>query len=48
LAKDYLLFVEHIYLKRFARDKPADVKSIEKVFRAKENKKEERRKKKEL
>jgi len=41
-------FIEHIYLKRFGRDKPSDVKSIEEVFRAKEKKKEERRKKKEL
>ena len=41
-------FIEHIYLKRFGRDRPADVKSIEEVFRAKEKKKEERRKKKEL
>ena len=36
-------FIEDIYLKRFGRDKPADVKSIEEVFRAKEKKKEERR-----
>ncbi|MCJ7705052.1 MAG: hypothetical protein MUO28_05875 [Desulfobacterales bacterium] len=41
-------FIEHIYLKRFGRDRPADVKSIEEVFRAKEKKKEEQRKKKEL
>ncbi|MGA2467982.1 MAG: hypothetical protein ABSH06_27015 [Thermodesulfobacteriota bacterium] len=41
-------FIEHIYLKRFGRDRPVDVKSIEEVFRAKEKKKEERRKKKEL
>ncbi len=41
-------FIEHIYLKRFGRDRPADVKSIEEVFRAKEKKKEERRRKKEL
>ena len=33
-------FIEHIYLKRFARDRPANVKSIEGVFRAKEKKKE--------
>ena len=42
-----LAFIEHIYLKRFGRDRPADVKSIEEVFRAKEKKKEGRRKKKE-
>ena len=41
-------FIEDIYLKRFGRDRPADVKSIEEVFRAKEKKKEEQRKKKEL
>jgi len=32
-----------IYLKRFGRDRPIDVKSIEEVFRAKEKKKEERK-----
>lgn len=41
-------FIEHIYLKRFGRDRPADVKSIEEVSRAKEKKKEEQRKRKEL
>jgi hypothetical protein len=41
-------FIEHIYLKRFGRDRPSDVKSIEEVFRTKEKKKEEQRKKKEL
>jgi hypothetical protein len=32
------------YFKRFSRDRPADVKSIEEVFRPKMKKKEERRK----
>jgi hypothetical protein len=41
-------FIEDIYLKRFGRDRPADVKSIEEVFRAKEKKKEEQRKRKQL
>jgi len=41
-------FIEHIYLKRFGRDRPVDVKSIEEVFRAKEKKKEEQRKRKQL
>jgi hypothetical protein len=41
-------FIEDIYLKRFGRDRPADVKSIEEAFRAKEKKKEEQRKKKQL
>ena len=41
-------FIEHIYLKRFGRDRPANVKSIEEVFRAKEKEKEEQRKRKEL
>ena len=39
-------FIEDIYLKRFGRDKPSDVKSIEEVFRSKEKKKEEQRKRK--
>jgi hypothetical protein len=37
-------FIEDIYLKRFGRDRPVDLKSIEEVFRTKEKKKEERRK----
>ncbi len=41
-------FIEHIYLKRFGRDRPVDVKSIEEVFRVKEKKKEERQKRKQL
>lgn len=41
-------FIEHINLKHFGRDRPADVKSIEEIFGAEEKKKEERRKKKEL
>ena len=41
-------FIEDIYLKRFGRDRPADVKSIEEAFRAKEIKKEERRRRKQL
>ena len=41
-------FIEHIYLKRFGKDRPSDAKSIEEVFRTKEKKKEEQRKKKEL
>ena len=39
-------FIEDIYLKRFGRDRPADVKSIEEVLKSKEIKKEERRKRK--
>jgi hypothetical protein len=31
-------FIEDIYLKRFGRDRPTDVKSIEEVFRTKEKK----------
>ncbi len=41
-------FIEDIYLKRFGRDRPADVKSIEEILKAKEKKKEERRKRKQL
>jgi len=41
-------FIEDIYLKRFGRDRPADVKSIEEVLRTKEIKKEERQKRKQM
>ena len=37
-------FIEHIYFKRFGRDRPVDVKSIEQVLKSNERKKEERRK----
>jgi hypothetical protein len=37
-------FIERIYFKRFGREHPVDVKSIEEVFRSKEKKKEKRRK----
>jgi len=47
LRKPLSIFIEHIYLKRFSGDRPADLKSIEEVFRVKE-KKEEQRKKKDL
>ena len=39
-------FIERIYLKRFGRERPVDVKSIEEVLKSKEIKKEERRKRK--
>jgi hypothetical protein len=42
------IFIERIYLKRFGRERPVDVKSIEEVLRAKEIKKEERLKEKQL
>ena len=38
------VFIEDIYLKRFGRERPVEVKSIEELLRAKEKKKEERRK----
>jgi hypothetical protein len=41
-------FIERIYLKRFGRERPVDVKSIEEAFRSKEKKKEERRKRKQM
>jgi hypothetical protein len=41
-------FIERIYFKRFGRERPVDVKSIEEVLRSKEKKKEERRKRKQL
>jgi len=37
-------FIERIYFKRFGRERPVDAKSIEEVLRAKEKKKEDRRK----
>jgi len=37
-------FIERIYFKRFGREPPVDVRSIEEVLRSKERKKEERRK----
>lgn len=41
-------FIEDIYIKRFGRDRPADVKTIEKVWRANEKKIEEQQKRKQL
>jgi hypothetical protein len=41
-------FIERIYFKRFGRERPVDVKSMEEVFRSKEEKKEDRRKRKQL
>jgi len=37
------VFIEHLYLKRFGRTRPDEVKSIEQVFKAQEKKKAERR-----
>jgi hypothetical protein len=42
------VFIERVYFKRFGKERPVDVKSIEEVFRSKEKKKEERRKRKQL
>ena len=42
------IFIEDVYLKRFGRHRPAEVKSIEEIFGTKEKKKEERRKRKQL
>jgi len=39
-------FIERIYFKRFGRERPVDVKSIEEIFRVKEKKKEQRKKRK--
>jgi hypothetical protein len=36
------VFIERIYFKRFGRERPVEVKSIEEVLRTKEKKKEER------
>jgi len=38
------VFIEDIYSKRFGRERPVDVKSIEEVLRSKGRKKEEQRK----
>jgi len=40
------VFIEKIYFKRFSKERPVDVKSIEEVLRSKEIKKEERRRRK--
>jgi hypothetical protein len=39
-------FIERIYFRRFGRERPVDVKSIEEGLKSKERKKEERRKRK--
>jgi hypothetical protein len=41
-------FIEHIYLKRFSRDRPVDVRSIEEIWRVKEKKRERRKIRKQL
>ena len=41
-------FIERIYFKHFGRERPVDVKSIEEVWGAKEKKKEERQKRKQV
>jgi hypothetical protein len=38
------VFIERIYFKRFGRERPVDVKSVEEALKTKEKKKEERRK----
>jgi len=42
------VFIENIYFKRFGRERPVDVKSIEEVFREKEEKQVNRREAKQL
>ena len=42
------VFIENIYFKRFGRERPVDVKSIEEVFREKEEKEARRREAKQL
>jgi hypothetical protein len=37
------VFIEHLYLKRFGKTRPDEVKSVEQFFKAKEKKKAERR-----
>jgi len=41
-------FIEHIYLKRFGRERPAEVKPIEKIWKASEKKRQDREKRKQL
>ena len=41
-------FIEHIYLKRFGRESPAEVKPIEEIWKASEKKRQDRKKRKQL
>jgi hypothetical protein len=41
-------FIEHIYLKRFGRERPAEVKPIEEIWKASERKRQDRKKRKQL
>lgn len=41
-------FIEHIYLKRFGRERPAEVKPIEEIWKASEKKRQDRKKRKQL
>jgi hypothetical protein len=41
-------FIERIYFKRFGRERPVEVKSVEVAWRVKEKKKAERRKRKQM
>jgi hypothetical protein len=41
-------FIEHIYLKRFGRERPPEVKPIEEIWKASEQKRQDRKKRKQL
>ncbi len=36
-------FIEHIYLKRFGRERPAEVRPIEEIWKASEKKRQDRK-----
>ncbi len=42
------VFIERIYFKRFGRERSAEVRTIEEVWKASEKKKQDRKKKKQL
>ncbi len=41
-------FIEHLYLKRSGKDRPAEVRTIEEVWKASEKKREDRKKRRQL
>ena len=41
-------FIEHIYLKRFGRERPAEVRPIEEIWKTSEGKRQDRKRRKQL
>jgi len=41
-------FIEHVYFKRFGKERPAEVKQIEEIWKAREGKRQDRKKRKQL